>query len=114
MERKIAIYGNYFSDFYDKQNQKVKDRIDYVLDLIKFEERVPKNFLKHLSGTDGLYEIKVSTVFSNIRIFCFFDKGRLVILINCFVKKSQKTPKKELNLAIKLKKEYFNNKKLQS
>lgn len=92
----------------------MKDKIDYVLDLIKYESRVPKKFLKHLSGTDGVYEIRVSTVFSNIRIFCFFDEGRLVILTNCFLKKTQKTPKKELDLAIKLKKEYFNNKNSKS
>ena len=110
MERKIALYGTYFSDFYKKQTDKVKDKIDYVLDLIKFEERVPKKFLKHLAGSDGLYEIRITTVFNNIRIFCFFDEGQLVILTNCFEKKSQKTPKKHLDLAIKLKKEYFNNK----
>lgn len=110
MERKIVIYGTYFTDFYLKQTDKVKDKIDYVLDLIKFEERVPKKFLKHLTGSNGLYEIRVATTISSIRIFCFFDEGRLVILTNCFEKKSQKTPKKQLDLAIKLKKEYFNNK----
>jgi phage-related protein len=110
VERKIVIYGPYFSDFYEKQSDKVKDKIDYVLDLIKFEERVPKKFLKFLTGTDGLYEIKVSTTFSNIRIFCFFDEGRLLILTNCFVKKTRKSPKKHLDFAIKLKKEYFKNK----
>lgn len=60
MERRIALYGSYFSDFYDKQTGKVKNKIDYVLDLIKHEERVPKKFLKFLTGTDGLYEIRVS------------------------------------------------------
>lgn len=111
MERKILFYGVYFSTFYVKQNGKVKDKIDYVLDLVKYEERIPKKFLKFLSGTDGLYEIKVTTAFNNIRIFCFFDHGRIVVLTNCFVKKSQKTPKKELEIAIRLKKEYFENKK---
>jgi len=111
VERKIAIYGTYFTDFYEKQSDKVRYKIDYVLDLIKHEERVPKKFLKFLSGSDGLYEIKVYTAFSNIRIFCFFDEGRLLVLTNCFVKKTQKTPKKHLDLAIKLKKEYYKNKK---
>ena len=110
MERKIAVYGNYFSEFYLEQTDKVKDKIDYVLDLVKYENRVPKKFLKFLTDTDGLYEIKVSTTFSNIRIFCFFDEGSLIVLTNCFVKKTQKTPKKELRLAIKLKNEYFTNK----
>lgn len=95
-ERKIGFYENYFSEFYTKQSDKVKDKIDYVLDIVRFSERVPEKFFKHLSGTDGLYEIKVSTVFKNIRIFCFFDEGNLVVLTNCFVKKTQKTPKKNL------------------
>jgi phage-related protein len=102
VERQIGLYGNYFFEFYEKQADRVKDKIDYVLDLIRSEERVPKKFLNFLIGTDGLYEIKITTVFSDIRIFCFFDEGRLVVLTNCFVKKSQKTLKKEL--AIKFKK----------
>lgn len=110
MERKIKLYGEYFAVFYSQQTDKVKDKIDYVLDLVKYEVRVPKKFLKFLTGTDGLYELRVTTVFSNIRIFCFFDEGQLVVLTNCFIKKTQKTPKKELELAIKLKKEYFKNK----
>ena len=110
MARRISLYGNYFINFYDSQNKSVKTKIDYVLDLVKNEERVPKKFLKFLSGTEGLYEIRVSTTFKNVRIFCFFDEGRLVVLTNCFIKKTQKTPKKELKLAIRLKKEYFQNK----
>lgn len=112
MARKIVLFENHFSDFYIKQTNKVRDKIDYVLDIVKFEDRVPKKFLKHLTGTDSLYEIRVSTIISEIRIFCFFDEGKLVVLANCFVKKTQKTPKKELNKALKLKKEYFKNKNL--
>ena len=96
------IYGKYFSKFYENQTDKVRDKIDYVLDLVRFEERVPKKFLKHVEGGKGLYEVRVSTVNNNIRIFCFFDRGKLVILINSFEKKSQKTPKNQLILANKL------------
>jgi len=50
---------------------------------------------------------------SNIyRIFCFFDEGNLVILINAFQKKTQKTPISEIELAKKLKKQYFIDKKI--
>jgi len=111
-ERKIIFYSNYFFKFYEKQDKKVRNKIDYVIDLIKFIDRVPIRFIKFLEGTDSLYEIKVSTTFKQIRIFCFFDEKELVVLTNCFVKKTQKTPKKELYLAIKLKKEYFKNKRV--
>jgi phage-related protein len=44
------------------------------------------------------------------RIFCFFDQGQLVVLANGFQKKTQKTPKKEIELALKIKEEYENEK----
>lgn len=110
MDRKIGIYGIYFEDFYIGQTQKVKDKIDYVLDIIKHVNQIPIKFLKHIEGTEGLYEIKVKTTFKNIRIFCFFDQGNLIILTNSIEKKSQKTPKEPLDLAIKLKQEYFKTK----
>ena len=68
---------------------------------------VPEKFLKHLEGTEGLYEIRVKSGSNIFRVFCFFDGGRLVILLNAFQKKSEKTPKKEIVLAEKMKKQYF-------
>ncbi|MEA1878517.1 MAG: type II toxin-antitoxin system RelE/ParE family toxin [Bacteroidota bacterium] len=100
MDRKITFYGNYFSLFYAKQNKKTRDKIDYVIDIIKYIERVPVKFLKHIEGTNSLYEIRISTALQQIRVFCFFDKGQVVVLTNCFVKKTQKTPLKELELAL--------------
>lgn len=82
-------------------------KIDFVIDLIRNVERVPIKFLKYLEGTDGLYEIRVSAVSGSIRIFSFFDEGKQIILINCFTKKSNKTPKGEIIKALKLKEEYF-------
>jgi phage-related protein len=50
---------------------------------------------------------------SNIyRIFCCFDKGNLVVLFNGFQKKSQKTPKNELEKALSLMNEYFQQKNI--
>jgi len=110
MKRKILFFGDYFLDFYSKQDLKVKEKIDFVLDLIRNVERVSIKFLKYLEGTDGLYEVRVLTNKSNIRIFCFFDEGNLIILINGFIKKTNKTPKNELELGIRLKEEYFTEK----
>jgi len=74
MERKIRLYGKYFEDFYVAQTQIVRDKIDYVLDIIKHVEQIPIKFLKHMEGTDGLFEIRVKTTFKSVRIFCFIDK----------------------------------------
>jgi phage-related protein len=110
MGRSVIAYKEYFVDFYKEQDSKVQEKIEYVLDLVKYENRVPKKFFKYLENTDGIYEVRVITTFKNIRILCFFDKGDLVILANCFVKKTQKTPRKEIKLSEKLKKEYLNEK----
>ena len=110
MERKVIAYKNYFVDFYKEQDNKVQEKIEYVLDLIRYEKRVPIKLLKLLVSTDGIYEIRIITTYSSIRILCFFDKGELVVLTNCFVKKTQKTPRKEIRLAEKIKKEYLNEK----
>ena len=111
MARTIVFYENHFIKFYQEQNDKVKGKIQQVLELIKQVDRVPEKFLKHLSGTDGLYEIRVEYQSNIYRIFCCFDEGKLVILFNGFQKKTQKTPKNELDKAIELKKEYFTQKK---
>jgi phage-related protein len=108
--RRILFYGNYFLDFYNSQDEKTKEKIDFVLDLIKNVERVPIKFLKYLEGTDSLYEIRVTVISGSIRIFSFFDEGKQIILINCFTKKTNKTPKNEIKKALKLKEEYFREK----
>jgi phage-related protein len=113
MNREIKFHENHFMEFYLKQDEKVKEKIKYVLELIKQVEKVPEKFLKHLTGTDGLYEIRIEYQSNIYRIFCCFDKGNLVILFNGFQKKTQKTPNNELEKAEKLKNEYFENKKLE-
>src|SRR5690606_649834 len=96
----------YFTEFYEKQKQKVKEKILWTFKLIETLQKVPIEYLKHLEGTDGLYEIRVQTGSNIFRIFCFFDKGKLIVLANGFHKKTQKTPKQEIEKALKIKKEY--------
>jgi len=79
--------------------------------LISVAERIPLKFFQYISGTDGLFEIKVEFESNIFRIFCCFDEGTLVVLFNGFQKKSQKTPLKEIEKANKIKKEYFLSKK---
>ena len=110
MIRRIIAYKNYFVDFYKMQESKVQEKIEYVFDLVRFEKQIPEKFFKILKNTDGIYEIRVITTMKSIRILCFFDKGELIVLTNCFIKKSQKTPKKEIRMAEKLKREYLSEK----
>ena len=74
--------------------------------MIEQLEKVPETYLKHVENTDGLYEVRVKQGSDIFRIFCFFDKGKLIVLANGFQKKTQKTPKKEIEKALKIKQEY--------
>ena len=106
--RKVVFYGNYFDNFYQKQNAKVRDKIDYVIYLLMHLDRVPEKFLKHIEGQKGLYELRIEAGSNIFRVFCCFDKDKIVVLLNGFQKKSQKTPADELQLAVKLMNEYLN------
>jgi phage-related protein len=108
--RKITFYKNYFQHFFNKQNKKVKAKIVWTFDLVEDLQRVPETYLKHIENTDGLYEIRVQLASDIFRIFCFFDQGQLVVIANGFQKKTQKTPKKEIEMALKIKAEYESEK----
>ena len=108
--REVISYKNYFEDFLLEQPQKVQDKIYKIIEAIETLERVPTNYLKSLEGTKGLYEARVQLGTDIWRVFCFFDKGKLVILLNGFTKKTQKTPREEISKAIGLMKEYYEQK----
>ena len=110
MVRQIIFFRNYFYEFFDKQTPKTQKKIDFVLDLVAFADRIPEQYFKHLEGTAGLYEIRVQHGNNAFRIFCCFDQGKVVVLFNGFVKETDKTPKQELKRAERMKQEYFNEK----
>jgi phage-related protein len=108
--RNIFYYKSYYLDFFDTLNSDVKKKFNWTLKVIATLERVPGKYFKHIQNSTGLYEIRVESGGNIFRVFCFFDKGKMIILINGFQKKSQKTPKKEIEIAEKLKKQYFDEK----
>lgn len=110
MARKIIFYEEYFIEFYKTLDIKVKEKVKYVLELIKQVERVPEKFLAPMTGYEGLFEIRIEYQSNIYRIFCCFDQGQLVVLFNGFQKKTQKTPKTEIDRAIRLKSAYFETK----
>ena len=110
VERQLIFHKHYFIEFYIAQSKKVQEKIEYIFKILRTVDKVPKKFLDHLTGTNGLYEIRVEYSSNIYRFFCCFDKGNLVILFNGFQKKTQKTPIEEIELAERLKKEYFEQK----
>lgn len=104
------VYGNEFWEFYNAQKQDVQDKIDWVIGLVRSLGIVPEKFFKHIEGSGGLFEIRIKVGSDIFRILCFFDEGNLIILLNGFQKKTEKTPKNEIEKAKQLKLKYYEDK----
>ena len=113
MARQIIFFQNHFIEFYKDLEPKVKDKIKYTLELIKQVDNIPEKFFAPTTGCDGLFEVRIEYQSNIYRIFCCFDHGKIIVLFNAFQKKTQKTPKKEIERAMRLKHDYFKSKKPQ-
>jgi phage-related protein len=113
-ERKIRqehfYYKSFYLGLYSTLNPEVKKKFNWTLQLISVIELVPEKYFSHMTGSSGLFEIRVEVGSNIYRVFSFFDEGSLVVLINGFIKKTQKTPKGEIELAERIKKQYFDEK----
>lgn len=108
--RIIKIYKNYFWDFYNAQTLKTQKKIDWVIDVVKTIDIIPQNYFDTIG--EGLFEIRIEYQSNIFRVFCCFDEGNLVILMNGFQKKSPKTPKTEIEKAKFIMQEYFEEKSI--
>lgn len=107
--RKLIFYKTYFFDFLEKQEEKVKEKIDFGLFLLQYVKQIPS---KHIGSTDekNLFYLRVKQGSNIYRIFFCYDNDKVVVIMNGFTKKTQKTPKQEIQKAISIKKQYFNEK----
>lgn len=108
--REVVYYEDYYLDFFNAQKEDVKKKFNWTLQLISTQQRIPEKFFKHITGSDGIFEVRVEVGSDIFRVFSFFDKGKIVVLVNGFQKKAQKTPKSEIKMAEKLKAEYLKDK----
>ena len=108
-ERIILAYKNYFRDFIQSLTDVEARKVFYVIDMLKTQERVNAKFVKYLR--EEIFELRAVQGGNIFRVFFIFDEGNVVMLFNGFQKKTQKTPEKEINKAIQLKKEYYAEKK---
>ena len=109
MKRRIITFGKHFNEFITHHTSKEREKIDYGLVLLKTQDRLPQKFVKHI--TEGLYELRTEYNGNIYRVFFIFDEDKIVVLFNGFQKKTQKTPKKEIDKAIMIKKEYYEYKR---
>ncbi len=112
MKRTIMTYGGYFERFMMTLNDKEQRKIDYIIGLMATEDRVPIKFIKHLRN--GLYELRITSSGNTYRVFFIFDNNNIVVLFNGFNKKSQKTPINEIEKALRIRENYYADKRSQN
>ena len=105
MDRNIQYYKNYFIDFYNALDSATQRKLAYVIQYVKTESRWNEKFVKFIR--DGLFELRAMHNGNIYRVFFILDDGNIIILFNGFQKKTQKTPKQEIEKAIKLKNQYY-------
>lgn len=112
--REVIAFQDHFENFLKQQTEKVQNKIFKIIEAIETLERVPETYLKSIKTKKGLYEARAQLGSNIWRVFCFFDEGKLVILLNGFQKKTQKTPLKEITKAAKLMDDYYREKELEN
>ena len=108
MNRRILTYGGYFERFIESLSYKEQQKVKYGLLLLKTLDKIPTKFVKYIRG--GIYELRTEYNGNILRVFFIFDEGNIVVLFNGFQKKTQKTPEKEIELAIRIKERYYGDK----
>lgn len=103
--KKIIAYKGYYSDFMSKLSEQERKKIQRALLLFETEDKIPNHYIKFIR--DGIYEFRVNYGNNEFRIFFIYDGDTIVVLFNCFKKKTQKTPNSEIEKAVKLKNEYY-------
>ena len=109
-KRQLFFYKDYFRDFFSEQSINARNKILSTLKIIEEIDRIPEQYFKHLEGTNALNEIRVQNSNHIYRIFCFFDDKNLIVVGHGFLKKTQKTPLREIERAEKIKNEYYEEK----
>ena len=108
MIREIIAYGGQYQEFMSGLSVAERNKILRALLLFTDNERIPAHYIKHLE--DGIYEFRVTYISNEFRIMFTYDGDKLVVLFNAFRKKTQKTPRKEIQKAKILRENYFKEK----
>jgi phage-related protein len=98
-------------EFLDSLSGKAAQKVLWTLSLLEDLEIVPLTYFKKLTGTEGIWECRIQYVSNIYRIFCFFDSHSVVVLTHGLVKKSQKTPHREIDKAESYRKEFLSRRK---
>lgn len=112
MKRIVTLYSTAdgkcpVKDFLDALPRKVAQKVTWVLRLLEDLDVIPVTYFKKLTGGDGIWECRIQFGSNAYRLFCFFANGDIVVLTHGLIKKTQKTPKSEIEKAEAYRKDYL-------
>ncbi len=94
-------------EFLDSLPAKEARKVTWVLRLIEDLPRIPRQYLKKLTNTDDIWEVRISIAGNMFRILGFWDGPRLIVLTHAFQKKTRKTPRQAIKIAEARKSDYL-------
>jgi phage-related protein len=109
--REIVFYESDFGnkpveDFLGSLEPAARAKVVRTLELLRTQQIVPAKFWKKLSGSD-IWEVRLEYAGNIYRLLAAFAKGNRLILLHGFQKKSQKTPRQDMEIAQQRQKRYF-------
>lgn len=94
-------------DHLDELPDKTVQKIVWVLRLVREMDRIPAQYFKKLTGSEGVWEIRADVGHDTYRLLGFVHDQDMIVLTNVFQKKSQETPQREIELAKQRRSEYL-------
>jgi phage-related protein len=94
-------------EFLDALSAKQAKKVTWVLKLLEELAFVPSQYFSKLENTTGIWEVRAQVGGDIFRILCFMDGNNVVVLTNGFQKKTQKTPRQEIDIAEQRKRDYL-------
>lgn len=97
--------------FLDELTGKQAQKVTWVMKLVEEMDVVPAQYFQKMPGTDDLWEIRAQYGGDIFRLYGFFDGRKLVVLAHGIAKKTQKVPRKEIEITEARKRDYFSRRK---
>jgi phage-related protein len=94
-------------DFFESLSSKQAQKVAWVLELIEELPTISTKYFKKLVNTNGIWEVRIRYGSDIFRLLGFLDGANFIVLNHAFQKKTQKTPRKAIQIAEKRKKDYF-------
>lgn len=106
--KKVIAYKHYYKDFMESLQRDEQLKVKRALTLFSTEDKIPRHFIENMG--EGLYQLRITLLKREAKLFFIYDGNTLVVVFNCFIKKQNKTPKQEIEKAKRLIKDYYENK----